>query len=152
MNSSPSEDNAGEEFEQAVQRFRIFLERQGFSPNVIWIEPSDVALTGDKRIFVYPAEQENAEIAARNIFKQGVGEGNGVVIKGLFPKKDATYSFVWFPRDRAEAEYEMVPRGVKLQVNISESFKAIIIRSRERWQSLSKSHGSIQFMTTDLFR
>src|SRR5947209_14823419 len=119
MNSSTSGRAPGEEFEQAVLRFQNFLVRAGLSPNVVWIEPSNVILTGDKRIFVYHAEQENAEIAARNTFQQGLGEGNGVVFKGLFPKKDATYSFIWFPRDRAEAEYEMVPPELKLQVNTS---------------------------------
>jgi hypothetical protein len=152
VESSASEGAVGEGFDQAVQRLRNLLARQGFSPNVIWIEPSDVVLTGDKRIFLYHSGGESAAIAARSTFEQGVQEGNGVVLKGLFPKKNATYSFVWFPRDRAEAEYEMVPPGVKLQVNLSETFKVVIIRSRERWQTLSQRHGSIQFMKTDLFR
>ena len=143
-----------ENFDQAVLRFQDFLKGKGFSPNVIWIEPSDVVLTGDNRIFVCPTGQENAAIAARNMFEHGLTQGNGVVLKGLFAKSDATYSFVWFPRDRADAEYEMVPPGVKLQVSLSipQHFKVVIIRSRERWQTLGQRHGGIQFMKTDLFR
>ena len=100
-------------------RFQDLLTRQGFSPNVIWIEPSDVVLTGDNRIFVCHTEEASGAIAARNTFEQGLKQGNGVVLKGLFPSTDATYSFVWFPRDRADAEYEMVPPEVKLQVTLS---------------------------------
>ncbi len=152
MSSSANEHIPREEFDQAVLRFKDFLAHRGFSPNVVWIEPSDVVLTGDRRLFVYHTEQESAAIAARNTFEQGLAEGIGVVLKGLFPKTNATYSFVWFPRDPAEAEHEMVSPGVKLQVNISETFKAVIIRSRERWQELSQRHGSIRFTKTDLFR
>lgn len=152
MNPSAREGPSEEGFDQALERFRNFLAREGFSPNVIWIEPSDVVLTVDKRIFVCHTGGESAAVAARDTFEQGVQKGNGVVLKGLFPKKDATYSFVWFPQDSAEAEYEMLPQGVKLQVNLSEIFKVIIIRSKDRWQALSQRHGSMQFMKTDLFR
>lgn len=152
MSSSANEHTPKEDFDQAVLRFKDFLAHRGFSPNVVWIQPSDVVLTSDRRIFVCHTEQESAAIAARNTFEQGHDEGIGVVLKGLFPKKDATYSFVWFPRDRSEAEDEMVSPGVKLQVNISETFKPVIIRNRERWQALSRRHGSIRFMKTDLFR
>ena len=152
MSLPASEHTPRESFDQAVLRFKDFLAHRGFSPNVVWIEPSDVALTEDRRLFVYHTEQESAAIAARKAFDQGLDEGFGVVLKGLFPKKDATYCFVWFPRDRAEAEHEMVSPGVKLQVNISDTFKAVIIRSRERWEALSQRHGSIRFMKTDLFR
>jgi len=152
VSSSASEHIPGQEFDQVVLRFKDFLAHRGFSPNVVWIEPSDVVLTGDRRLFVYHSEQESAAIAACNTFEQGLAGGIGVVLKGLFPKKNATYSFVWFPRDAAEAEHEMVSPGVKLQVNISETFKSVVIRSRERWQALSERHGSIRFMKTDLFR
>jgi len=153
VNFSTGAGTPDEEFEQAVERFRSFLVHQGHSPNVIWIEPTNIVLTGDRRILVYHAEEEGgAELAARKVFEQGIAEGNGVVINGLFPKKDATYAFIWFPRDRAEAEYEMVPTGVKLRVNISETYKVAVFRSRERWRVLSQRHGGIQFMTMELFR
>ena len=143
-----------EEFDQAVLQFKDFLAHRGFSPNVIWIEPSDLVLTEDGRIFVCHTEEESAAIAARNTFEQGLKQGNGVVLKGLFPRTDATYSFVWFPRDCADAESEMVPLGVKLQVSLGlpQHFKVVVIRNRERWQALRQRHGSIQFMKTDLFR
>jgi hypothetical protein len=152
VSSSANEHIPREEFDQAVLRFKDFLANRGFSPNVVWIEPSDVVLNGDRRLFVYHTEQESAAIAARNTFEQGLAGGIGVVLKGLFPKNNATYSFVWFPRDRVEAEHEMVSPGVKLQVSISETFKSVAIRSRERWQALSERHGSIRFMKMDLFR
>lgn len=154
MRSSANEHSPKEEFDQAVLRFKDFLAHRGFSPNVIWIEPSDVVLTEDGRIFVCHTEEESAAIAARNAFEQGLRQGYGVVLKGLFPREQATFSFVWFPRDSADAEYEMVPPGVKLQVSLSlpQHFKVVVIRNRERWQALSHRHGSIQFMKMDLFR
>jgi hypothetical protein len=154
VSSSTREAALKEDFDHAVQRFRGFLTDQGFSSNVVWIEPSDVILTGGKRIFLYHSGGESASVAARKVFEQGVDSGNGVVLKGLFTKRDATYSFVWFPYDRSEAERAMVPPGVKLEVSVSlpQNFKVILIRSRERWEELSKRHSSIQFMKLDLFR
>jgi hypothetical protein len=152
VNSSTSDAPSGE-FERAVQRFQSFLANQGFSPNVVWIEPSDVVLTGGKLIYVHHSGRENARMSARNNFDQGWALGNGVVLKGLFPKESATYSFVWFPEDPSEAEYAfLVPRGVKLEINLSQTFKVVIIRSDERWHSLKKRYGGMQFMRTDLFR
>lgn len=154
MSSSANEHRSKDEFDQAVLLFKDFLSHRGFSPNVVWIEPSDVVLTGDNRIIVCHTEQVSAAIAARKIFEQGLDQGNGVVLKGLFPRTDATYSFVWFPQDRADAEYEMATPGVKLQVSISlpEHFKVVVIRNRERWHVLRQRHGAAQFMKMDLFR
>jgi hypothetical protein len=159
VSSSANEQTPKEEFDQAVLRFKDFLAHRGFSPNVVWIQPSDLVLTEDGRIFVCHTEEESAAIAARNTFEQGLKQGNGVVLKGvvlkgLFPRTYATYSFVWFPRDHADAESEMVPPGVKLQIGLSlpQHFKVIVIRNRERWQALRQRHGGIQFMKTDLFR
>jgi hypothetical protein len=152
VNSSTGDTLAGE-FDQAVQRFQSFLANQGYSPNVVWIEPSDVVLTERKLIYVHHPYLESAEVLARNTFDQGLAFGNGVVLKGLFPKKHATYSFVWFPQDRVEGEHALVPpKEVKLEINPSQPFKVAIIRSDERWHLLKKRHGCVQFMKTDLFR
>ena len=151
MNSSTGDTLAGE-VDQAVQRFQNFLANQGYSPNVVWIEPSDLFLTGRKLIYVHHPCLENAANLARNTFDQGLAFGNGVVLKGLFPKKHATYSFVWFPQDRVEAEYALVSKGVKLEVSLSQAFSAVIIRNDERWRLLKKRHRGVQFMKDDLFR
>jgi len=151
VNSSTGDALAGE-FDQAVRRFQTFLANQGFSPNVVWIEPSDVVLTGSKLIYVHHPYLESAGILARNTFDEGLAFGNEVVLKGLFPKKHATYSFVWFPQYRTEAEYALVSKGVKLEISLSQTFKVVIIRSDERWHSLKRRHGGVQFMRTDLFR
>ena len=152
MNSSTSDNAPKEEFDQAVLRFREFLSSNGFSPNVVWIEPTDVLVTGSKRIYLHHPDREHAEIVARDTFEHGSKRGNGVVIKGVFPKPFATYSFVWFPQDKDEAELASVPSGVKLEVSLSQPFKLIAIQSSERWRELCKRHDGIQFVKMDLFR
>jgi hypothetical protein len=39
-------------FEEAVSRFEFFLKENGYSANLIWVEPSDLVLSGQHSVYV----------------------------------------------------------------------------------------------------
>ena len=140
-----------ENFDAALLRFRDFLKNNGFPPRVVWLTPADVLLTGSELIYVHWPDQNIAQVAARSVFAQGLKRGNGVLLKGLFSKDSKTYSCIWIPKDRSEAEHALLPPLVKLAVAISSPFKLAIEYSDEKWHSLSTRYRYEQSLRMQLF-
>jgi hypothetical protein len=141
-----------EDFDKVLPRFKDFLRSNGFPPHLVWLTHTDVLLTGSELLYVRYSDPQLAEVAARGTFEKGSRRGNGLLLKGLFSKEDITYSCIWVPEDREEAQYALLPPIVKLAVNTSQTFKLVIVQSDEKWQSLAKRHRDEQVLIMQLFQ
>lgn len=102
-------------FDDALGRFRSFLDRLGFYDRMEWVCPADVLLISGE-CFVRPrapAEVKN-EIAAT--YQEGTNRRLGVKFSVLGLGDETVWCYVYVPTDRTDAEYSMMPDGLKLSV------------------------------------
>jgi hypothetical protein len=140
-----------DDFDDAVLRFKAFLENNGFPSCITWLTDADILLTGSKVIYMRHPDEKSTEKEARKAFKQGLARGNGVLIKRLFSKDDKTYSFVWCPENQTEAEYALLPREIKFSVITSQVFKMVVVQDEEEWLHLADQYSPEQSQRMQLF-
>jgi hypothetical protein len=139
------------DFDETVLRFRDFLEGNGFPPRIVWLRDTDILLTGSELLYMRSPDQNSAENEVRKAFEQGLSLGNGVLLKGLFSKDDITYSCIWVPENRNEAEGALLPSGIKLAMTTSQTFRIVVVKSDEEWRRLTSQYSTEQSQRMQLF-
>jgi hypothetical protein len=77
-------------FEEAVTHFQDLLTKNGYSANLVWVEPGDLVLPGNRSIYVkLPIPTRNLA-RARDRFEHGMSNGLGVVFGTICELPNAT--------------------------------------------------------------
>jgi hypothetical protein len=118
-------------FEEAVSRFQEFLRKNGWSENLIWVEPTDLLLSGRGPIYVkLPVPAENLT-HARERFTSGMSNGLGILFRTMCEVKNATCCYAWAPKDPTEQSYHLMGSGLKVSAltdKVRRSGKAVAYR------------------------
>lgn len=131
-----------QDFDAAVSDYTEFLKKCGCPSRIIWVTPEDVLFTRSGRIYIRHAAEGRAA-QARKQYEAGLESGLGVEFLMLCELNDSARCFVWFPRDRGEAERMMMPADGSLKMsalNNSSKRKGKGIRSRLAWEVLRRRY------------
>ena len=133
--------------------YQEFLQKNGCSPNLIWVEPADVLHTGTPTIYIkLPVPQANLA-RVRERFETGLRSGLGVCFQSMAELENATCCFAWVPEDEADQECHMMGSGLKISALSGESRrKGVGVKSRLRWALLKKRFQKHSAKNPDLFR
>jgi hypothetical protein len=139
-------------FEEAVARFKGFLRQNGYSANLIWVEPSDLLLSGRRIIYVkLPVSAGNLN-SARTRFATGMSAGIGVTFGTICELQNATCCYAWTPNDHTEKETHLMGDGLKLSVRIgTPRITGTPIRSWAHWQILKIRYRQYSNLNQQLF-
>ncbi|WP_012646087.1 hypothetical protein [Geotalea daltonii] len=116
-------------FEDAEAQFQEFLKTVEWPGELIWICADDVAVSGD--ILIVHPNKEGREQAIRG-YKRGIKKHLGILLNAICRDDFRTYCAVWNPSDQTEAEYALMPQGLKFSVP-SERRQAKIITGQIKW-------------------
>lgn len=139
-------------FEEAVAGFEGFLCQNGYSANLIWVEPSDLVLSGRREIYVkLPVSAENLT-RARKRFAAGMSAGIGITFGTICELQNATCCYAWKPNNHAERESHLMGDGLKLSAGTGLSrITGTPIRSWARWQLLKIRYRQYSDLNQQLF-
>src|SRR5258708_6920397 len=102
-------------FTDAVARFRSFLDDQGHRGPTSWVFPSDVLLVVGGWI-IRPRPQETVIAEVGNAYQNAITRRLGVKFDVLCLERETVWCYIYCPTDQIEAEYGMMPDGLKLSV------------------------------------
>lgn len=108
------------DFDEAVTRFKKFVEEQGQPPRLMWVRSEDVLVADNRWLYVRVGVPEQNEKLARNAYEKGRRGELGVVLATLCQLQDMTCCYVWAPADEDQAERLLMPTDLKLSVSSGE--------------------------------
>lgn len=127
-------------FEEAVSRFEEFLRRNGYPPNLVWVEPTDLLLSGRGAIYVkLPVPAENL-IRARERFGLGMNNGLGILLGTICYLRNATCCYAWVPKDHEEQQHHLMGNGLKLNATTDSRRTGRDVTSRFYWYLLNRRY------------
>jgi hypothetical protein len=102
-------------FDQAVSRFQIFLESEGWSPEIVWTRAED--LVWQSGVFMVRTIDVSE---ARGRYETGRLAGLGVMLDAHCTVAGLTCASIEYPEDEDEAERLMYPSdgGLKLSARV----------------------------------
>jgi len=128
-------------FEEAVSRFEVFLKENGHSSNVMWVEPSDLVLSGEHSVYVKLPTPISNVTRARDRFERGIGNELGITFGTICDLSNATCCYAWVPKDEIDRQYHLMGRGLKVTATTGSSrLNGILIRNQLRWRLLKLLH------------
>jgi hypothetical protein len=133
-----------EGFDDAVAKYAEFLKQCGCPQRIIWVAPKDVLFTGSSLIYIKLSVPESNAAAARKEYEAGIASTLGVEFRTLCGLHGATCCFVWFPRDREEAQRMMLPADGGLKMSAKSDLANITSRGVRNWlvwELLKRRHG-----------
>jgi hypothetical protein len=143
----------GSSFDESVAEYRNFLEKNGYPSHVIWVTPEDVLVSSGPVIYVRVPVSESNEKSVRQLFDLGISQERGVLFDTLCDGDGLTFSYAWVPRDGAEAEESLMPKGLKLSAKTGASrVPGRTVGSRLRWAYLQMKNRRHQRMKEQMFR
>jgi hypothetical protein len=103
------------DFDEAVRRFQLFLEAQGWPTKIIWSRQGDISRRSTESIAVHRRDIDG-QSEARTTYEQGRRAGLGVSLEAVCTLGDAAVVTVAHPADEREAELLMYPSdgGLKM--------------------------------------
>src|ERR1043165_3610153 len=124
-------------FDEACNRFRKLLTDTRWPEELVWLQPNDVLVTGQRFFFIKSPAPVGNLAHYRNQFETGMDRELGVSIYALTKSKTTTYCFVWTPADEDESvRYIMPITGDYLKIGIPTRRSMLLakeIRSRICW-------------------
>jgi hypothetical protein len=126
-------------FPEGLATFVAFLEEQGASTSLVWVEREDLTTLG-RRFWARLGEHSAAARRAEARYELGRQKGLGVTLHAVCRVGSSTACHVWIPRDNTDAEDHMLPPTLKCLVN-SPLHTAAVVRSVVRWHWLCLING-----------
>jgi len=143
----------GPSFDESVAKYKRFLEENGYPSHVVWVMPEDVLVSSGPVIYVRVPVSESNEEFVRHLFDLGISQEKGVLFDTVCDGDGITFSYAWVPRDGAEAEESMMPKGLKLSAKTGASrVRGRAVKSRLQWAYLQMKNRRHQTMKEQLFR
>jgi hypothetical protein len=103
-------------FHEAEAQLRDFLGSNKWPTEIAWIRVGDVATLGSGLI-LHPSI--NGDLHAVKVYQEGIQKNLGIQLQGICCDGHRSYCLVWGPSDDTEAEYALMPQGLKLSVLVS---------------------------------
>jgi hypothetical protein len=144
-----NEQNAN--FEDAVAKFQEFLRANQYSDEIVWVEPNDVLLTGQRLLYVRVPGQKVREKMARRTYEEGMLRRRGVLFHTICDLGSTTCSHVWVPGSDDEPQRSLMPLGLKLSVQ-TDKIKGVSVKSGIWWAYLRVRFRPKQILKEELFR
>ena len=139
-------------FEESLVQFRTFLSDQGYSDNILWVTAEDVLLSRKRLIYFKESVFLTNDTALRRLFDSAISEAKEILLAALCEFDDKTLCYAWVPADEAEAEYRLMPKGVKMSVPVNGGrLKAKLVRSQLKWRYLRVKYRRQQLFKDWLF-
>lgn len=106
-------------YEQAIAAFKEFLEKQGWSQNIIWRRPDDVVFRiGRSKVVRHRPPREATEWGLR-YYDLGYNRGLGISLHAECEIGGAAYATIFWTTDDREAESRMMPtHGLKMSAAV----------------------------------
>jgi len=104
-------------FENAASQFQEFLAVQGWSPQVLWIRPSDARFRGG-RIRIRSMSPSVGEAHARKVYSKAITARLGVMLEAVCWTDGHTFARVVRPIDDDASSRGLFPSGLKLSVPV----------------------------------
>jgi hypothetical protein len=146
MNRYPS-------FDEALSKFREFLEGNGYGKDVVWVTSDDVLLSTRRLVYVKVPAPASNEKNVRQLFDSGVAQGMGILLDTVCECGGTTFSYAWVPRHRSEAQQALMPSGLKMSAQTGSSrVAAKTVKSTLRWSLLRFRYLGQQRFKSTLFR
>jgi hypothetical protein len=140
------------DFDQTVGQFRIFLEKNGYSREIAWIEPDDLLLSGKRLVYIKAPLPARNEEKARHSFESGMSTQIGVWFREICEAGGITFCHAWAPQTRSEAQNVLMGTGLKMSVKIDVGrMPGEAVSSRLRWLYLRFKYRAKQALKIDLF-
>ena len=102
------------QFDEAAIRFEAFLRDCRAPSDIRWVAFPDVVWVGG--LYVRPRPRDDAAGAARRKYERAIPRRLGVRLAALGHSGVVSYCYVYRPSSQIEAEYHMMPDGLKLSV------------------------------------
>jgi hypothetical protein len=102
-------------FTNAVVRFRSFLNDEGYSGAIGWVFPEDVLFVGAQWL-IRPRPKELSENCVADVYETAVAIRLGVKLGVLCKVGTDLWCYIFCPDDQTEAEYCLMPDGLKLSI------------------------------------
>lgn len=119
--------------ESALERFRAFVQQNGFPPHLEWLMPEQVtARPGALYVRHIPTLDDRR---AREAFETATAQNRGVLFQALFCNDAVTFCHAWLPlNDHESQRYLMPQRGLKMSVPAGEYRpKVYTVSGHIRW-------------------
>lgn len=139
-----------DDFEEAVRKFQQFLKANQYSPQIEWVQPDDVLLTGRRMVFVRLSSATTREKAARQIYEEGIPQRRGVLFGTICELSSATCCYAWAPGSLDEAERSLMPVGLKMSAK-NDKIKGIQVENRIWWAYLRTRYSGKQTLKGEFF-
>jgi hypothetical protein len=102
-------------FEEAIDAFKKFLAREGWSQLIVWRRPDDVVRRIGKDAVVRRRSPRDAHGWARHYYDAGLGQGLGVSLHAECEIDGGVCATIFWTADDQEAEHRMMPtQGLKM--------------------------------------
>jgi hypothetical protein len=122
------------EFPEAVCRLQRFLRDCKVPENIDWVRFSNVAWVGG-RLYIWPLPRDRALAFARAEYECALNQRPGVMLAALGRAGATVYCYVYQPSSKVEAEYRLMPDGLKLSVP-TPLWEATVVCDQSQWQLL----------------
>lgn len=122
-----------EGFDDAVAKYLDFLKQCGWPQKITWVTPSDMLFTRSSRIYIRISAPESSIAAAQKEYAAGIASSLGVEFCTLCDLNSSSCCYVWFPRDREEAQRTMMPADGSLKMSALNDHSNIRSRGIRNW-------------------
>jgi hypothetical protein len=129
-------------FDEAETKFRKFLRASDWPEDVVWVCPDDVAVI-EQSFTVHPMTKGRQYAIEK--YEKGARQNLGVLLNAICRDNVNSYCAVWVPSDSTEAEYALMPQGLKLSIP-SEPRQGKVVKSGIRWWWLKRKAAPWQMM------
>jgi hypothetical protein len=137
-------------FDEAISLFQDFLRQNGYSANLLWVEPADVLIPFQGEIYVrLPVSTTNVD-HARHLFTRGISSGLGIRFGTICALRNATCCHAWVPKDLVEQERRLMGVGLKLQAK-TDRLTGTEVKNWFRWLVLQLCHRKFTSLNEILF-
>jgi hypothetical protein len=137
-------------FEDAVCQFQDFLNQNGYPRNLVWLEPTDIALTGRPCVYVKVPVQAGNLTRAFDRFTAGMSNKLGVCFGTICEMNDSTCCYAWTPTSHQEQVEHWINPPLKFSAKMSR-VPGIPVTRRLSWWLLKLRHHKYLNMREVLF-
>lgn len=121
-------------FDEAEVQLQEFLTSAEWPEKVTWVSTDDIAVLGQGFV-VHPRKEGRGQ--AIESYSKGIQKNLGILLTAVCRNEHHSYCAVWVPSDQTEAEYALMPDGVKLSVpKLARQTK--VINGQLKWLWLRK--------------
>jgi hypothetical protein len=127
-------------FEAAMKEFVRFIVGQGFPPNLLWINRTDVVASkrrGRGAEFVWKGDPTQRERQARAEYQRAAARHTGVAFEARSRTKRWTICRVYVPVDDRDAELRMIPKTGAKYSAADRPLPTVLVENGLRWSLLN---------------